>query len=247
MTVGFIRPDWPAPTGVEAVSTLRAGGTSPGPWASMNLGGHVGDDPTRVAANRHRLAQALDLPGEPAWLDQVHGTAVLRLDGAGMPEAREADGAVTGRPGRPLAVLTADCLPVVFCRRDGGRVGIAHAGWRGLAAGVLEAAAEAMDAGPSQLMAWLGPCIGPGAYEVGPEVREAFAAAGPGDETCFTPARRGHWLCDLTGLARRRLARLGITATYGGGWCTASDPEHFFSHRRDGKCGRMATLVWISG
>jgi len=183
---GWIVPEWPAPPGVRAASTLRAGGVSPPPWSSLNLAEHVGDDPARVAANRDLLAQALGLPADPAWLEQVHGREVLRLDAAHLPARRVADGAVTARSGRVLTVLTADCLPVLFCRADGTGVGIAHAGWRGLAAGVLEATAEAMDAPPDQLLAWIGPGIGAAAYEVGDEVRDDCLAAAPGPAT---PAR----------------------------------------------------------
>jgi polyphenol oxidase len=245
----WIVPDWPAPPGVRAASTLRAGGLSPPPWASLNLAGHVGDDLARVAANRELLARALDLPAAPAWLEQVHGRDVLRLDEPGLPAARVADAAVTARSGRVLAVLTADCLPVLFCRADGTGVGIAHAGWRGLAAGVLEATAAAMDAPPQQLLAWIGPGIGAAAYEVGDEVRAACLAAVADAAACFTPSRPGHWQFDLAGLARRRLEALGLAAVHGGQWCTYSDPARFFSHRRDGAerpTGRMATLIWLA-
>lgn len=253
MTPTWIVPDWPAPPGVRAASTLRAGGMSPPPWTSLNLAEHVGDDPARVAGNRELLARALDLPAAPAWLEQVHGRDVLRLDESGLPAERVADAAVTARSGRVLAVLTADCLPVLFCRADGAGVGIAHAGWRGLAAGVLEATIEAMDAPPDQLLAWIGPGIGAAAYEVGDEVRAAClaAAADPASmaAACFTPGRPGRWQFDLAGLARRRLEALGLAAVHGGRWCTHSDPVRFFSHRRDGAerpTGRMATLIWLA-
>lgn len=247
MSAGILVPDWPAPAAVRAASSLRAGGVSPPPWDSLNLGDHVGDEPGRVAENRRRLAEALALPDEPAWLEQVHGIRVLALDGDGLPASRAADAAVTGRPGRVLAVLTADCLPVLLCRRDGTRVGAAHAGWRGLAAGVIEAAVAAMGSAPAGLLAWLGPAIGPAAYEVGPEVRDACLAGDPGAGACFAAGRGDRWHCDLPALARRRLARLGVAAVHGGAWCTASDPARFFSHRRDGVTGRMATLVWREG
>ena len=261
MTPSWIVPDWPVPPGVHAASTLRAGGLSPPPWDSLNLAEHVGDDPARVAGNRELLARALDLPAAPAWLEQVHGRDVLRLDESGLPAGRVADAAVTARSGRVLAVLTADCLPVLFCRADGTGVGIAHAGWRGLAAGVLEATVEAMDAPPGQLLAWIGPGIGAAAYEVGDEVRAAcVAAAADGPATpdadpaamtaaCFTPGRPGRWQFDLAGLARRRLEALGLAAVHGGRWCTHADPARFFSHRRDGAerpTGRMATLIWLA-
>ena len=248
MIPAWIVPDWPAPASVRAASALRIGGVSPRPWSALNLGEHVGDEPVRVAANRRLLGRALDLPEAPAWLEQVHGREVLQLDGSTLPATRIADGAATGRPGRVLAVLTADCLPVLFCRTDGSRIGIAHAGWRGLAEGVLEAAVEAMDAPADQVLAWIGPGIGAAAYEVGAEVREACLAADPGAADCFTAGSPGHWQCDLAGLARRRLAALGVAGIHGGQWCTHSDPERFFSHRRDGAerpTGRMATLIWL--
>lgn len=249
MTPAWIVPDWPAPPGVRAASTLRYLGVSPPPWNSLNLGEHVGDDPARVAENRRRAGRALSLPEAPAWLEQVHGREVLRLDQAELPVTRVADGAVTARSGRVLAVLTADCLPVLFCRADGTGVGIAHAGWRGLAAGVLEAAAEAMDAPPDQLLAWIGPGIGAAAYEVGADVRDACMAVDPGAVEHFGAGRPGRWQFDLAGLARRRLAALGVAGVHGGQWCTHSDPARFFSHRRDGAerpTGRMATLIWLA-
>lgn len=248
MTPAWIVPDWPAPPGVRAASTLRAGGVSLPPWHSLNLGEHVGDDPARVAENRRLLGRALNLPEEPAWLDQVHGAEVLRLDEAGLPARRVADGAATGRPGRVLAVLTADCLPVLFCRADGRRIGIAHAGWRGLAAGVLEAAFAALEAPADKVMAWIGPGIGRDAYEVGAEVRDACLAASADAEACFAPGRPGRWQCDLAGLARQRLEALGLARIHGGQWCTHADAARFYSHRRDGvqrPTGRMATLLWL--
>jgi polyphenol oxidase len=263
----WIVPDWPAPPGVRAAALLRSGGVSPPPWDSLNLGDHVGDDPARVAENRRLLRLALALPGEPAWLSQVHGTDVLVLDDrvAGSGSAASAgaatepdpatshiaDAAVTGRPGEVLAVLTADCLPVLFSRADGTRIGIAHAGWRGLAAGVLEATFTALEAPPGEVMAWIGPGIGAAAYEVGDEVRDACLAAAPASAesaaTCFSPGRPGRWHFDLAGLARLRLAALGLAGIHGGSWCTFSDPARFYSHRRDGATGptgRMATLIW---
>jgi len=232
---------------VKAASTLRGGGVSPAPWASLNLGHHVGDDPDRVAENRRRLREMLRLEADPAWLDQVHATTVLGLDGDCIPGDRVADASITSRPGRALVVLTADCLPVLLCRRDGTRVGAAHAGWRGLAAGVLESAVAAMDTDPADLIAWLGPSIGPGEYEVGGEVRDAFLAADPSGADGFRPGHGDRWYCDLPALARRRLGAMGVAEIDGGAWCTASDRDGFFSHRRDGPCGRMATLVWIDG
>jgi YfiH family protein len=240
----FILPDWPASARVRAVCTVRAGGVSTGPYASLNLGDHVGDVPAAVAANRGRLAAALGLPTEPLWLNQMHGCSVAEADSARA--GCEADAAVARGPGRACAVLTADCLPVLFCDRDGSRVAAAHAGWRGLAAGVLEAAVTALQTDPDRLLAWLGPAIGPAAYEVGGEVRRALLESTPGAETAFRPSPAGRWLADLYTLARLRLAAAGVTAVYGGHWCTFTDAERFFSYRRDGVTGRMASLVWIA-
>ena len=247
MMEGFSRPDWPAPGIVKAASSLRGGGVSPDPWASLNLGHHVGDDPDRVAENRRRLRRTLGLESDPVWLEQVHGTTVIGVDDDDLPGERVADASTTSRPGRALVVLTADCLPVLLCRRDGGRVAAAHAGWRGLAAGVLESAVAAMDVPPAEILAWLGPSIGPAEYEVGGEVRDAFLAADLGGADGFRPGRGDRWYCDLPALARRRLAAMGVTRVHGGTWCTASHPDRFYSHRRDGPCGRMATLVWFDG
>ncbi len=238
----FIFPDWPAPAGVRAAVTTRSGGHSGGPFASMNLGGHVGDDPETVAANRARLRAALRLPAEPLWLTQVHGAAVARF-GEDVSAPR-ADAAVAMGPRQVCAVLVADCLPVIFAARDGGAVGIAHAGWRGLAAGVLEQTLAALERPAGDVLAWLGPCIGPQAFEVGEEVRQAFVAADPASGRRFAPNPRGRWWADLAGLARDRLASAGLTEIHGGGGCTYEDPARFFSYRRDGVTGRFAALVW---
>lgn len=240
----LIRPDWPAAPRVRAVSTTRMGGVSEGPWRSLNLADRGGDDPERVAANRARLAAAAGCP-PPAWLEQVHGTDVAVL--AGPPAAPpRADAAVTDRPGLACAVLTADCLPVLLCDRAGTRVAAAHAGWRGLQAGVLEQTVARFDDDPADLLAWLGPAIGPDRFEVGGEVREAFMASHRSAREFFRPStRRDHWLADLYGLARLRLAAIGVTRVSGGEHCTVSDARRFFSYRRDGITGRMATLVWL--
>jgi YfiH family protein len=239
----FLRPRWPAPAGVCAAMTTRAGGVSAGAFASFNLAMHVGDDPAAVAENRRRLREALALPAEPAWLEQVHGPRVAVLPGfAGGP----ADAAVTFTPGSVCAVLVADCLPVFLASRDGDRVAIAHAGWRGLAAGVVEATVAALGGEPGRLVAWLGPAIGPRAFEVGGEVREAFLAGDDGADGAFTRGREGRWLGDLPALARRRLEAAGVDAVTGGELCTHSDRARFYSYRRDGATGRMAALAWLA-
>ncbi len=244
MHAEWIRPEWPAPSRVRAVSTTRRGGVSSGAYASLNLGQHVGDAVVSVAENRRRLASSLQLPHEPRWLKQVHGITVARLAGA-SPDA-PADAAVTGEAGEACVVMTADCLPVLFCDRSGTKVGAAHAGWRGLAAGVLEAAVQAMETAPGELLAWMGPAIGPRAYEVGEEVRQAFVSRDPGAGAAFAPGQAGgKWWCDLYMLAQRRLEAAGLKQVYGGGCCTYTERERFFSFRRDGECGRMASLIWL--
>jgi len=243
VTVATIVPDWPAPAHVKAVATQRGGGVSRGLYASLNLGTQVGDDPDSVAANRRVLAAELELPRQPSWLEQVHGATVADLD---TESPRAADGAVTSSALRVCAVLTADCLPVLFVDTAGARIGVAHAGWRGLAGGVLPAVVAAMGDDPADLLAWLGPAIGPGAYEVGAEVRAVFVAADAGADACFTPNARGRWQADLYGLARLSLAAAGVNAIYGGDFCTYTDTERFYSSRREATCGRMATLIWLS-
>jgi hypothetical protein len=232
-------PDWPAPPNVRAWVTERG---SAARYGTLNLAAHVGDDLARVRSNRARLRAALALPGEPRWLEQVHGTRVLDLD-RDAPGA--ADGAVTARAGTVCAVLTADCLPVLFCDRAGTRVGVAHAGWRGLASGVLAAAVAALNRPPGDIMAWLGPAIAPAAYEVGAEVRDAFLTRDPSAERHFAANARGRWQADLYGLARDALAAAGVGAVHGGGFCTFTEAARFFSHRREAPCGRMATLIWL--
>ena len=236
-----LQPDWPAPADVRAVFTLRGGGVSVGPCASLNVAVHVADDPAAVAENRRRIAGAFALPSEPAWLSQVHGDRVVRL-GPGAGEVR-ADGAITTERGRVCVIQVADCLPVLFSAHDGSAVGAAHVGWRGLAAGVLEATVSALDVPPGQLLAWIGPGIGPAHFEVGPEVRDALVGAA-GAAAAFLPNARHRWQCDLVALVRLRLAALGLTQVFGGSWCTFADAERFFSYRRDQRCGRMAALIW---
>lgn len=245
-----IEPDWPAPANVLALCTTRQGGRSAAPYDSFNLALHVGDSQTAVLANRAMLVDTLPAGAEIAWLEQVHGTAVVEArPGAALPVA---DAQWSRRRGVACAVMTADCLPVLLCSTAGEVVAAAHAGWRGLLGGVLEATVASMDAPAETVLAWLGPAIGPAAFEVGQEVRAAFlAVAATGDaqrvEACFTPsvARPGHWFADLYALARTRLAALGVTRVYGGEYCTHRDDSRFFSYRRDGQTGRMASLILL--
>ncbi|HXE40620.1 MAG TPA: peptidoglycan editing factor PgeF [Azonexus sp.] len=234
-------PDWPAPANVRAVQTLRSGGCSPAPWDSFNLGDHVGDDPARVAANRATLRAVL--PAEPLWLTQVHGIAVV--DAGTASPAREADAAFARQPGKVCAVMTADCLPVLFCDRAGTVVAAAHAGWRGLLGGVLEATLGRMGVPAGEVLAWLGPAIGPVAFEVGDEVRAAFVAGDPEAARAFVPHGAGKWLADIYCLARKRLQVAGVGSVSAGDWCTVSDAGRFFSYRRDGVTGRQASLIWL--
>ena len=241
---GLLRPDWDLPAGVGALLTTRAGGQSVGPFASFNLGGHVGDDPLAVAANRARLRGFV--PADPLWLSQVHGAAVANADvSEGVPEA---DAVLARSSRRVCAVLTADCLPALLCDGDASVVAAAHAGWRGLAAGVLENTVREMGVPPHRLRAWLGPAIGPAAFEVGDEVRAAFVAYDPEAATAFVARPvAGKWLADLFVLARRRLVAAGVTRVSGGGVCTVSAPQRFYSYRRDGVTGRFASMVWLEG
>ena len=240
-----IVPDWPAPARVRAFSSTRAGGASGGPWRSFNLAGHVADDPEAVRRNRARLRSGLGLPEEPRWLTQRHTDQVAEAHAGAAAAGEPADGMVARAPGLVCAVLAADCLPVLLCDRAGAVVAAVHAGWRGTAAGVVEAGVCATGVSPAALLAWLGPAIGPERYEVGAVVRDAALAGDPGAHDAFRPAGPGRWRADLERLVRRRLARAGVGSVHGGGFCTASDPRRFFSHRRDGTTGRMATLVWI--
>jgi YfiH family protein len=240
-----LRADWPAPPAVHAVTTLRGpAGASLPPFDRFDFGLRNGDDPAAVRANRDALARGLGLPSAPCWLRQVHGTrVVVDPDPADEPEA---DAAVSRVPGKVLAILTADCLPVVLASADGAVIAAAHAGWRGLAAGVLEATVMEMQSPPETLLAWLGPAAGPDAYEVGAEVRDAFLGRDAEAAVAFVATRPGHWRVDLYRLARQRLVGAGLApgAIHGGGLCTISDPSRFFSHRRDQRTGRMATLAW---
>lgn len=255
----LLHPDWPAPASVRAVSTTRVGGFSDGPYAGFNLADHVGDALQKVAANRRQLLDAAKLPNSPAWLQQVHRDRVVDIGtaepgagaGAGAESASDAasypaaDGSVSSVAGRVCAVLTADCLPVLLCNRRGDRVAALHAGWRGLADGVLEAGVQAIGCPAEDLLAWLGPAIGPTCFEVGAEVLEAFVSADPSAERAFRP-NGDRWLADLPRLARQRLGRVGVGLIYGGHWCTYLDADRFFSYRRDGRTGRQASLIWIA-
>ena len=262
-----IIPDWPAPANVRALQTTRDGGVSVGAYATLNLGDHVGDDPVAVARNRALLRATL--PADPVWLKQVHGDIVADADRTvGVPDA---DAAVARQPGKVCAVMTADCLPLLLCDEAGTVVAAAHAGWRGLAGGVVEATVKAMNVAPEQLLVWLGPAIGPQAFEVGEEVRQAFMAHDPQAAKAFVPcvgralaqrvglkadlqscsagdAESGvqKWLADIYLLARQRLAHLGVKRVYGGGLCTYTDTERFYSYRRDQATGRMASLIWLA-
>jgi hypothetical protein len=241
---GWIVPDWPAPACVQAVTTTRQGGVSVGAYASMNPADHVGDAPEAVAANRARLQQELALPAPPVWLQQVHGITIV--DAGTVSGTPQADAAFASRPGVVCSVLTADCLPLLLCDRAGERVAAVHAGWRGLAAGVIEQAVMALGLPGDSLLAWLGPAISAVAYQVGDEVRDAFVRHDQRAAAAFTAAAGGGWHADLYGLARQRLAVCGVTRSYGGGQCSYGEPARFFSYRRDGRCGRMASLIWLS-
>jgi YfiH family protein len=278
--IQIIEPEWSALPGVRAAFTLRSGGVSVAPYDSLNLGAGVGDSAEAVAENRRRVREQLRLPAEPVWLEQVHGTEVVDvtvrggvptgdvLVGADLSRSSDAshggdasrrvgaspraDACVVRAPGAVCAIRVADCMPVLFAAQDGSAVGAAHAGWRGLAGGVLEATVERLGVLPSQLVAWMGPAIGPHNFEVGDDVRAAFMKWGsPLEEadvaSAFVRNDRGRWQCDLYALARHRLRARGVSRIFGGGWCTYADSSRFFSYRRDGQCGRMAALIWITG
>lgn len=238
----FLVPDWPAPAHVKALQTLRTGGVSLAPWQGLNLGDHVGDEGQHVAANRTTLRTLL--PAEPVWLKQVHG--IVPVDADLAPILPEADASFSRQAGTVCAVMTADCLPVLFCDRGGSVVAAAHAGWRGLLHGVLEQTIQRMAVPPANLMAWLGPAIGPSCFEVGGEVRDAFLAQKGGSSVAFHPCGQGKWLADIYALARQRLQQAGVVEVSGGDLCTVSDPARFFSYRRDGVTGRMASLIWLA-
>lgn len=241
----WIEPRWPAASNLHALSTIRQGGVSQSPWTSLNLGDHVNDDPRNVAENRRRLRHLAGLPHEPQWLTQVHGCAVLDAAELHSSLSCEADAVYSNTANTLCAVLTADCLPVLFADPGGREVAAAHAGWRGLAGGVLEQTVGRFAAAPETLLAWLGPAIGAASFEVGADVREAFLEWSGNCEAAFIEHGEGHWLADIYQLARLRLHKAGVTAIYGGDYCTYSDAKRFFSYRRDGETGRMATLIWF--
>lgn len=243
--IQFVHPEWPAPPVVHAAVTTRLGGVSVGPFASLNLGAFCGDDPIAVSNNRCRTAVALNLPTPPCWLTQVHGCQVVHLPRFDAPQA---DAAWTDRRDTVCAILTADCLPVLLCDRSGSIVAAVHAGWRGLAQGVLEAAIRAMPVRTAELLAWLGPAIGPQSFEVGREVRSLFVERQAEAASAFVPVPRrpGIFLADLYALARLRLATAGVFAVFGGDFCTFSNVQSFYSYRRDGRTGRMASMIWRS-
>jgi YfiH family protein len=240
--LSFIEPDWPAPSNIKAYTTTRQGGASQMPYDSFNLADHVTDNPIDVQANRQRLIAQLALPNEPCWLTQVHGVEVVE---ANIPQPI-ADAAYSITPNTICAVLTADCLPILICNRAGTHVAAIHAGWKGLAAGIIEETIKTLNLPGEELLAWLGPAIGPNTFEVGPEVRNLFLQHDPHAELAFHPSKNGRWLADIYQLARLRLFSSGVTAVYGGDFCTYTDTDRFFSYRRDGeKTGRMASLIWM--
>lgn len=241
--IEVVAADWPAPPQIHALQTTRLGGVSRGAYDSLNLGSNTSDDPVAVHANRQRLREALKLPSEPLWLRQVHGITVVDASHRSV-EAPAADASETTASNLVCAVLTADCLPVLLCADDGGWIGAAHAGWRGLAAGVLEATVARSGLPPSRLLAWFGTAIGPAHFEVGPEVRAAFVAAQAEAATAFRAGRDDRWHADLYALARLRLQRAGVQRIHGGGLCSYADAARFYSFRRAADTGRMATLIW---
>lgn len=242
--IGWLPADWPAPKQIRAGTTLRSPGSSRSPYAHFNLALHVEDDVGTVLANRAMLESYLQLPSEPCWLEQVHGVTVV--DTSCQTEVARADASYSHEPGKVCVVMTADCLPVLFCNRQGTKVAAAHAGWRGLADGVLEATLEQAGLEPSDTLVWLGPGIGATVYEVGEEVKQTFLQQPMHDESAFVSSSPGKVLMDMYSLAQQRLRALGIEAIFGGSYCTYSQSEQFYSYRRDGMTGRMASLIWIS-
>jgi YfiH family protein len=241
----WIRPEWPAPNQVQACVTTRLGGESQSPYVSFNVAEHVGDSAESVLLNRRRLVEKLVLPAEPQWLSQIHSNRIVKLseETNGLPEA---DASFTCESGIVCAVLTADCLPVMFTDYEGSCVAVAHAGWRGLVAGILEAIVTALPADPDKIMAWMGPAIGPLAFEVGDEVRQVFSDKHSNTNNAFRATNNGLWLADIYQLASRILKNVGVNNVFGGGYCTYTDEQRFFSYRREKTTGRMASLIWLS-
>ena len=242
--IDLIQPDWPAPDNVHAFTTTRTGGVSQGRYASLNLATHVGDQPQHVAQNRQHLRRHAAMPGEPVWLSQCHGNRVIELDAKHEP-CPQADAAVSRQHGVVCAVLTADCLPLLICDRAGTQVAAVHAGWRGLHAGIISNTVRQFPCPPRELLVWLGPAIGPQAFEVGEEVYAAFVSKQLHNQAAFTASGTASWQCDLYRLARLELQFLSVEAVYGGGACTCSDADRFYSYRRDGATGRMASCIWL--
>jgi hypothetical protein len=240
----FICPNWPAPPSVRAYVSTRLGGVSGFPFNELNLGAHVGDDMNHVTENRRLFADAIGMPQSVQWLNQIHGTDVVCLPCRDLPSS--GDAAVSDQLNQVCAVLTADCLPVFFCDKAGTKVAVAHAGWRGLCAGILETTLEQFDK-PETVLVWLGPAIGPSAFEVGDDVREAFIAEQQEAQLAFVATEKGKWLGDLYLLARQRLMAKGVVDISGGEYCTLTDKDRFYSYRRDGKTGRMASVIWLEG
>jgi len=241
-----IQPEWPAAAHIRAFSSLRHPGCSQAPYDSWNLATHVHDCAAHVADNRKLLMHRLGLPTQPLWLEQIHGTHMLKLDDHGEGADTRADGSYTRSPDRVCAVLTADCLPALICNRDGSEVAAVHAGWRGLAAGVLESALQCFQSPAQDLLVWLGPAIGPAAFEVGAEVMQVFTQHDAQARQAFVACKDDKFLADIYQLARQRLQRAGVTAVYGGDHCTFTEPARFYSYRRDGTTGRMVSLIWIA-
>lgn len=238
-------PDWPAPANIRAVTTTRQGGVSHAPYATLNLGFHTADDPENVAANCRRLQARLGLAEAPFWLKQVHGNDVVRAQKVSS-EPPVADAVWSDVPGLACVVLTADCLPILLCDSEGTRIAAVHGGWRSLAANIIEHTIAAMGIAASDLVAWLGPAIGPAAFEVGPEVRGMFVERWPETAAAFRAGEGDRWFCDIYSIARTQLRACGVGQIFGGGFCTVADPDRFYSYRRDGETGRMASLIWLA-
>lgn len=240
----ILTPDWPAPKHVRAYTTTRLNGFSHDPYASFNLGDHVGDDHENVLQNRTYLKKILNLPTDPIWLNQIHSTDIFNVDRDVKPQS--ADGSYTSHKNIVCAVLTADCLPILLCDQSGTQIAAVHAGWRGLAAGVIESALNSFNPTDKKIIAWIGPAIGQAFYEVGDDVRDKFLEIDADAGKAFQPYKQSKWLANMNLLARQRLEKSGVSEIFGGDLCTFQDSERFFSFRRDGKTGRMASLIWIS-